>query len=167
MNFRLGLSAIVAAAALAGCDLLTPKARQACHLPILRTSATTSVTETVRHECPVPPPRSLVVRTDNGVLDLEWASGTQFLYMLALSEDRTEQFVVSGDGVEPFSTSSPGVQRYRYGKRFPGNPYDHSPPFTERFELEIQPGPGSSRSFTDRIEFEFDTVPCTCTYVAL
>ena len=118
----------------------------------------------VGQSCPLPVPHKLAIAREYGVIYLEWASSTPYLYVRASTYDDTEHFEIAGVGIEPFSTDGEDAAEYTHGKMFAGNAFYESPPRTEAFSLYVTPVPGSPQQFVDQIELEFDTVQCTCVY---
>jgi hypothetical protein len=86
--------------------------------------------------------------------------------MRATNFDGQKKYDLVGSGIEPYVASSDEdrARAYTHLKGFPGNDFYQSPPITAFFSVAIVPPTDSSDRFQDEVEFQYDTVQCTCAY---
>ena len=145
--------------------------KQACFLPVLRTNETVRVMSVVgqsgsrRDSCPVAVPTKLAIRRGYGTVYLEWGVSSHFFVMRASSFDGQTPFEIGGVGVRPYSTIPPSTehQGFTHIKMFPGNDFQSSPPTAESFSISVKHPDRTGEELDDEIQFQYDTVQCTCT----
>lgn len=145
--------------------------KQTCFLPVLRTNETVKVLSVVGQpgsrgdSCPAPVPTKLAIGREYGALYLEWGVSTHFLVMRASSYDDQVNFDISGSGVKPYRSPAPSTayQGYTHIKMFPGSDFNPTPPITEGFSVIVKHPNRVGEQLEDEIQFQYDTVQCTCT----
>ena len=168
ISLRWVVPALAMLSGISGCDMFGREI--ACFVPTLRTDeeALALVNAGDRNDrpgsrayhCAVPVARRIGMPRAYGTLEMEWSGSKHRLYMKAVDAEGNS-LDITGAGVEEHVGTDRGLyDEYSYRRVFAGNDFAHVPPRATTFRISVVAK--DSREVLDEIEFQYDTVECTC-----